>query len=257
MKQELRNIAVEKVVANRYQPRTSFDQSALHELAQSIIENGIIQPITVRPILNGKYEIVAGERRFKAASLAGYQEVPCIIQEYNDQQLAEVALVENIQREDLTPIEEAEAYKQLLKITGITQNELAVKVGKKQSTIANKLRLLQLPNDVKEALRERTISERHARAVLSLNSEEKMSDTLKQVIEEKLTVKQTEELINQQITPKKKKKQNIKGFTQNIRVAVNTIKQAVDMVKKVGVDVVYYEEDQEDSYRIVIDIKKK
>jgi ParB-like partition proteins len=255
MNKELKYIDIEQVVANRYQPRTIFNQSTLQELAQSIIENGLIQPITVRPIINDKYEIVAGERRFKAACLAGYLEVPCIIQEYDDTKLAEVALVENIQRENLTPIEEAEAYKQLLEITQSTQSELAIKVGKKQSTIANKLRLLQLPEDIKTALKNRQINERHARAVLSLNNPEEMSETVKNIINDQLTVKQTEEIIADKI-PKKRANKKVKGITQNIKIAINTIKQAVNMVKKVGINVVMDEENQENEYKITITIKK-
>ena len=171
--QTLLEIEVEKIMANPHQPRTVFDKDALQELSQSIRENGIIQPIVIRPSMNGKYEIVAGERRFKAACLAGYQRVPCLLQEYNDEQSAQVALIENVQRENLTAIEEAEAYHTLLEMTGMTQAQLAMRVGKTQSTIANKMRLLKLPDTVKEALRERKITERHARAMLSMQDARK------------------------------------------------------------------------------------
>ena len=172
-------IDINQIIANPYQPRTTFDKDSLTELSQSILENGLIQPIVVRESMNGKYEIVAGERRFKAANMAGYQKVPCIVQEYTDLQSAQIALIENIQRENLSPIEEAEAFQTLIAMTGMTQQELALKVGKRQSTIANKLRLLKLPESVKEALKEKKMTERHARAMLSVTDQRVIDEITK------------------------------------------------------------------------------
>lgn len=252
--QTLLEIEVEKIIANPHQPRTVFDKDALQELSQSIRENGIIQPIVIRPSMNGKYEIVAGERRFKAACLAGYQRVPCLLQEYNDEQSAQVALIENVQRENLTAIEEAEAYHTLLEMTGMTQAQLAMRVGKTQSTIANKMRLLKLPDTVKEALRERKITERHARAMLGMGDAKAMDDLTKQVIEEKLTVSQTEKIV-----AKKKPKANkskMRVITQNVRIAINTIHQALEMIRKTGIEVEAEEENQDEVYIITLKIKK-
>lgn len=252
--QTLLEIEVEKIMANPHQPRTVFDKDALQELSQSIRENGIIQPIVIRPSMNGKYEIVAGERRFKAACLAGYQRVPCLLQEYNDEQSAQVALIENVQRENLTAIEEAEAYHTLLEMTGMTQAQLAMRVGKTQSTIANKMRLLKLPDTVKEALRERKITERHARAMLSMQDAKEMTDLTQQVIDEKLTVSQTEKIIAKKKAPKAKTKMRV--ITQNVRIAINTIHQALEMIRKTGIEVDMEEEDQEDFYVMTLKIQK-
>lgn len=241
------------IIANPYQPRTVFDRDAIHDLSQSIRENGLIQPIVVRPVLNGKYEIVAGERRFKAASMAGYQKIPCIVQTYDDHQSATVALIENIQRENLSPIEEAKAYEQLIAMNQYTQAELALKVGKKQSTIANKLRLLKLPEPLQQALKDKTLTERHARAMLSLKNDEQMVDMAKQVIDQHLTVKQTEGLVGQQV---KKNKPKVKVLTQNVKIALNTIKQACAMIQKSGIDIHMDETDEEDYYTIILKVKK-
>lgn len=249
------DIDIQQIMANPYQPRTVFDKDALNELSQSIRENGIIQPMVVRPAVNGKYEIVAGERRFKAACLAGYQKVPCIIQEYSDQKSAEIALIENVQRENLSVIEEAEAYQTLIAMTGVTQAELALRVGKTQSTIANKLRLLKLPEQVKDALREHKITERHARAMLSLEDEQQINEIAKKIIDEKLTVNQTEKVIKGQ-EKVKKPKSRVKVLTQNVRIALNTIRQAVNMISQSGIQIEMSESDGDDQYIITLKVAK-
>lgn len=248
-------IDIHQIIANPYQPRTNFDKDALTELSQSILENGLIQPIVVRPSMNGKYEIVAGERRFKAASMVGYQKVPCIVQEYDNHQSAQIALIENIQRENLSPIEEAEAYQTLLEMGDLTQQQLAVKVGKKQSTIANKLRLLKLPETVREALKEKQITERHARAMLSITDDKIIDEITQKVIENKMTVSETEKQIKESLKANKKT-QKIRILSQSVKIAVNTIKQACNMITKSGVEVDMVEDDQEDFYVITLKVKK-
>ena len=251
----LMEIDIQMIIANPYQPRTNFDKDALTELSQSILENGLIQPIVVRPSLNGKYEIVAGERRFKAASMAGYQKVPCIVQEYTDLQSAQIALIENIQRENLTPIEEAEAFHTLIEMTGMTQQELALKLGKTQSTIAYKLRLLKLPESVKTALKEKKMTERHARAMLSITDQQVIDEITKKVIEKKMTVSETEKTVKEELKAHKKTSK-VMVLTQSVRIAVNTIKQAVNMIRMSNIDIEMSEEDQDDIYVITLKVEK-
>lgn len=248
-------IDINQIIANPYQPRTTFDKGALTELSQSILENGLIQPIVVRESLSGKYEIVAGERRFKAACMAGYQKVPCIVQQYSDLQSAQIALIENIQRENLTPIEEAEAFQTLIDMTGMTQQELALKVGKTQSTIANKLRLLKLPETVKEALKERKMTERHARAMLSITDQQVIDEITKKVIDQKMTVSETEKVVKEELKAHKKTNK-VMVLTQSVKIALNTIKQAVNMIRMSNIDIDMSEEDKDDVYVITLKVAK-
>lgn len=228
---EHRIISVENIEVNPYQPRKSFDEDKLFELSQSISENGLIQPIVVREVGNENYEIIAGERRFRAMQLIGKTEVPCIVTSASDQASASLALIENIQRENLNAVEEAFAYKQILKHEKITQTQLAQKMGKSQSSVANKIRLLDLPDKVLATLANGEITERHARALIGVEAYDQVLD---KIINEKLNVKQTEALINK---PKRKKKPSIRGFSNNIRIGLNTIKQSVEMVRKAGIEV--------------------
>lgn len=252
---KLQMINIDYIVPNTSQPRTHFDNEAINELAQSIKENGLIQPIVVRPIELGQYEIVAGERRYRACQKAMMSTIPCIVQDYDDVTLAQVAIIENIQRENLTPIEEAQAYMKLIETYGYTQSEIANKVGKKQSTIANKLRLLNLPQKIQDAVKNREITERHARALLSLPDASSQIKTLNKVMKQGLNVKQTEELIQKDKKDKIKKAPK-RGISQHIKLAINTVKQAVDMVHKTGIDLTLDENDQDDYYVMTIKIKK-
>lgn len=247
-------IDINQIVANEKQPRTHFENEKIHELSVSIQQNGLLQPIVVRPY-EGKYQIVVGERRYRACKLAGLEEVPCMVQEYDENQTATAALVENIQRENLSPIEEALAYQQLLDTQNITQEQLSEKVGKKQSTIANKLRLLQLPMTVQEAVRRRDITERHARALLKLDTTAKQNNMLREIMAKKLNVEQTEEKIKNKITPKKPKPK-IKSISQNLKIAMNTIEQAVSMVQQAGVEVILDSQETEDEVIYTIKMKK-
>lgn len=187
-------VPVEDILPNRFQPRLAFDEKELNELASSIAKYGIIQPIVLRNI-GDKYEIIAGERRFKASQLAGLTKVPAIINNTDDNTSAEIALLENLQRKNLTPIEEAQSYRKLID-RGFTQEEIATKLGVSQSSIANKMRLLNLPKKVQDALLYGKISERHARSLLSLNNVDLQLNLLDRIIDERLTVKQTEEEIS-------------------------------------------------------------
>ncbi len=187
-------VSVDDIIPNRFQPRLAFDEKELNSLSESIKKYGVIQPIVLRKI-GEKYEIIAGERRYKASLLAGLMKIPAIINQTDDNTSAEIALLENLQRKNLTVIEESQSYKKLLD-RGFTQDEIANKLGISQSSIANKLRLLNLPKEVQEALLYNKISERHARSLLSLNDKDTQIQILNKIINEKLTVKQTEEEIS-------------------------------------------------------------
>ena len=189
---------ISDVLPNRFQPRIKFDENSINELALSIKKYGVIQPIVVRKI-GDKYEIIAGERRYKASVLAGKTTIPAIISEMNDKDSVEIALIENVQREDLTPIEKAISYKKILDMGYISQEELANKVGKSQSSIANTLRLLNLTDDVQEALLENKISERHARSLLKLKDNKQQVDMLNKIVNERLTVRKTDEEIDRML----------------------------------------------------------
>jgi len=189
---KLRQILLDQIAPNPMQPRRDFDETALHELAESLRRNGIMQPLVVRQ--NGSmYTIIAGERRYRAARLAGLTEVPVVVMDdVDDTRMLELALVENLQREDLNPIETAEAYRSLMDRCGHTQNELAASVGKSRAAVANVLRLLALPERIKQMLRAGTVSEGHARAILALNDESAMLEMADRIVAESLSVRATE-----------------------------------------------------------------
>jgi len=236
---DTRIVDIDLVEPNPYQPRLEFDDEALMDLAQSIRENGLIQPITVRE-MDGRYQIIAGERRFRALKLNG----------------AVDALVENIQRENLSAIEEAKSYVEIMKYSGLNQSQLALRVGKSQSSIANKIRLLNLDEDVQEAVSTKKISERHARALIGLD-EEKQHDALEKIVKKGMTVAQTEKMLKEQAQPKKeKKKVMLKGISKNIKIAINTIHQAISMVNRAGTAAEINEEEHEDEVIITIRIPK-
>ena len=201
MEKTILQVPVEDIIPNRFQPRLSFDDTSLNDLALSIKQHGIIQPLVLRR-KNDKYEIIAGERRFKAAKLAGLASVPAVISNLDDNASAEVAIVENIQRKDLTAIEEAKSFQALLDKGYMTQDELARKMGLSQSAISNKLRLLTLDESVQDAILSEKISERHARTLLKVPSHEKQKEILNKIINERLTVKQLEdEIKNMELSP--------------------------------------------------------
>ena len=255
-------IPIDSLVPNPYQPRRVFSQSALEELSESIKVYGILQPITVRNKGNEEYELVAGERRLRASKLAGRATIPAIINNMSDESSAVLALLENLQREDLNFIEEAMGYENLIKEHSFTQQQLAGKLGKNQSTIANKLRILRLPTDIKIKLVEHGLTERHARALLKLPEESLMRDVLDKVIKSDLNVKKTEKLIADILEELKNpkdsddKKQNVKGI-MGMRIYLNTIKQAYEAITNTGLEAKYKEVDKGDHIEVVVRIPKK
>ena len=193
-KDEVVQLYLDDIIPNRFQPREVFDEKALKELAVSIKEHGVIQPIIVRNV-NGKYEIIAGERRYKASALAGMTKIPAIIRDLDDKESSKVALLENLQRKNLNPIEEARTYQKILEIDQMTQEELAKTMGKSQSAVANKIRLLSLPDEIQDALLKEQISERHARTLLNVPDAKQQKEMLKKVINNKMSVRALEEEI--------------------------------------------------------------
>lgn len=257
MNNQIVKININEIIPNTYQPRKFFNENALEELSQSIREHGIIQPITVRK-RGDVFELVAGERRWRAARIAELEEVPCNIVDITDAESAEIALLENLQREDLNFIEEAEAYHNLIHDHRFTQDELAKRMGKKQSTIANKLRILKLSNNVRRLCVENNLTERHARALLSMPDEKLQVKVVKKVIKDKLNVRQTEELINKELLKlagqelnNKSKKKITSIFPA--KLYVNTIKQVFD---KFNIPAKYKMDDHDEYIQITVNIPK-
>ncbi|MEK3979451.1 nucleoid occlusion protein [Psychrobacillus sp. FSL K6-2836] len=259
--EEVLNIAIEKIVPNRYQPRTVFDDEKIEELARTIHTHGVIQPIIIRKMDDEKYEIIAGERRFRAMTKLKWAEVPAIIRNLSDKETASIALIENLQREELTAIEEAVAYQKLLKLHDLTQEALAQRLGKGQSTVANKLRLLKLPQEVQEAIMKKELSERHARALMAIKEKDTQLELMNMSIEKQWNVKQLEEKVNEIINPPlkngKKDKSKRKVVSKDVRIALNTIKQSLSMVTKSGINIKTEEEDTDEFYQITVKIPKK
>lgn len=272
-------VPVAAIVPNRFQPRKVFNADNIAELASTIEQHGLLQPIILREYEDQKYEIIAGERRFRAIQTLKWAELPAIVQTMDDHETASMALIENLQREELTAVEEAQAYKDLMKLNDFTQASLAEKMGKSQSFVANKLRLLKLSQPVQEAIMNHEISERHGRSLLRLD-EFKQQMILHQILAEQLTVKDTEALVNKTLNPEpesteetvdatddslkeattKAKKANDKAkkaIAHDTRIAVNTIKKSVQMVEQSGIAVKATEEEQDDVYRITIEIPKQ
>lgn len=260
--EEVMNIAIEKIVPNRYQPRTVFDEAKIEELARTIHTHGVIQPIVIRKMDDEKYEIIAGERRFRAMSKLQWTEVPAIIRNLSDKETASIALIENLQREELTAIEEAVAYQKLLKLHELTQEALAQRLGKGQSTVANKLRLLKLPEEVQESIMRKELSERHARALMQIKEKEMQLQLMNMTIENHWNVKQLEQKVEEIVNPplkedKKTAKPKRKAVSKDVRIALNTIKQSLSMVTKSGINIKTEEEDMEEFYQITVRIPKK
>lgn len=259
--EQVYELEVAQIRTNPYQPRKQFDSIQLDELAKSIQEHGVIQPIIVRQIDNG-YELVAGERRLRASQSIGLKHIPAIVRSYSDRDIAELALIENLQRENLNYFEEAEGYKCLMQEFNLTQEDIAKKIGKSQSTIANKIRLLRLDPEVKENIHPEIITERHARALLKLPTVELQLKVLKEIYEGELNVRETDLLIaevlereNIEDEPKSSGKKVLRIF-KDMRIYVNTIKQAVSAIEGAGLDVKMKETNHDDYIEFVITIPK-
>lgn len=248
------NLPLSQIRVSRFQPRVRFDEKALEELAASIQANGLIQPITVREV-EDHYEIIAGERRWRACSKLGMETVPCYLLSPTENQAAEMALIENIQREDLTAVEEAKGYVQLMRRASLTQEEVAKRVGKSQSAIANKIRLLNLPQEVQEAVTTRELSERHARALLALPPE-KQTSAYHYVADRNMNVRQTEAYVERISKKHPKKRGKTRGFTKNTQIGINSVNQCVNMIKKMGIDVVMETEETLADVRVIVRFPK-
>jgi ParB family transcriptional regulator, chromosome partitioning protein len=255
-------VLLSDIDVNSFQPRKTFHDHSLEELSQSIKEYGVIQPILVRR--NGdRFELVAGERRLRATRLAGLDTIPAIVKDLSHKESAELAMIENLQREDLNFMEEAEGYQLLLTTFGLTQEELAVRVGKSQSTIANKLRLLKLSLAVRNEISQEIFTERHARALLKLPGEQHQLEVVKLIKEKEMTVRQTEECIEQRMANISREiadatpKQRIIRVFKDIRIFVNTIHNVVDEMRKAGLDIKVKETSNEDYVTIELQIPKR
>ncbi|WP_394189839.1 nucleoid occlusion protein [Paenisporosarcina quisquiliarum] len=260
--EEVVKLPLMSIIPNRFQPRTIFDDSKIEELARTIHTHGVIQPIVVRKIENDQYEIIAGERRFRAMTKLEWSEVPAIVRNLSDKETASVALIENLQREELTAIEEALAYQKLLELHELTQEALAQRLGKGQSTVANKIRLLKLPDAIQESILKREISERHARALMPIKDEEIQISIFKEALEQNFNVKQLEKRVEEYLNPpvkddSKKEKPKRKAVSRDVRIALNTLRQTFAMVAKSGIRMETEEEELEEYYQITVKIPKK
>jgi len=256
--QSVHRVSPESIVPNPFQPRKTFNDDSLQELAASIQEFGVIQPLLVRR-QGDSYELIAGERRLRASRLAGLVEVPVIIRELDDKEMAELAMIENLQREDLHFLEEAEGYQHLIASFSFTQEELARRVGKNQSTIANKLRLLKLAPEVRQVLVGQSLTERHARALLKLDNTRVQMEVLENVKDKNLNVRETEDLIENYSDISREKvaapKQTVVKIIKDVRIFINTINSVVSQMKKSGMDIKVKQDMEGDYVTINIQVK--
>lgn len=231
-------IEIDKIETNPFQPRTDFDESALNELAESIKNQGVIQPVTVRKMGYDKYQLISGERRLRASKLAGMKTIPVFIRVANDEQMLEMALIENIHRENLNAIEVAISYQRLLEECKLTQDQLSEKVGKDRSTVANFLRLLKLPAEIQIAIRDGYITMGHARALVNINDKAAQLTILKRIIEEDLSVRQVEILVRgiNNGNSKKAVKKQTNSVPENYKIQAETLSKALKMNVKVNRD---------------------
>lgn len=254
---QIQEIPLKQIIPNTYQPRRQFDDVQLNELAQSIQVNGLLQPIIVRLNDDQKYEIIAGERRFRAVELLNWEKIPAIVRDYSNQESAALALIENLQREDLNPIEEAQAYQQLEQMEQLPQKDLARKLGKSQSYVANKLRLLKLAQPVQQAIITGTISQRHGRALLNLSAKQQ-EEVLAKIMKRKLTVKATEKLVQQLQQPPTSATRQIRALkSKNAKLSINTIRKSVSLAQQNGAQFNYQEIDTDQQYQMIITVKKE
>lgn len=255
MENKVHTINVADIVENPNQPRKTFFEEKIVELADSIDENGLIQPIIVREVPGG-YELVAGERRLRATKHLKNPYIEAIIQNYDEKTSAKIAVIENIQRENLSAIEEAIAYDKLIKEHGYSQKALAQELGKSQSTVANKIRLLGLSPEVKNNIADMSITERHGRALLKINDFTKQEQALEKIKNDNLNVKRTEEYVESIIKPKEKPYRKKIISKVDYRLELNTIKKSIELIEKAGVSVDYKTEELEDGVKVEIILKK-
>lgn len=258
-KENILYLPVENVKPNPYQPRRNFDSASITELGESIKKYGVIQPISVRKIPNSfDYELVAGERRLRACMEIGLDRIPAIVVKINDNDSAVIALIENLQRQDLNFLEEAEAYLHLISDHGMTQEELSAKIGKSQSAVANKLRLLKLSPMMRKLILAHNLTERHARALLKLPDDDTKMIALKRVCDNALTVKETEHIVDAMISSIDKEKQKTKNtyVLKDVRIFLNTIKRAISVMKNSGIDAMSYQNESDLYYEYVVRIPK-
>lgn len=270
---QIQEIELDKIIPNPYQPRHTFSEESIAELAQTLQEQGLLQPIILREHQgdDAEYEIIAGERRYRAAKSLGWEKISAIVEEMDDDKVASLAVIENLQREDLNPIDEAQAYVKLMETNDLTQSALAKQIGKSQSYIANKIRLLKLDDKVQALLIDGSLTQRHGRALLALTAADQ-ERAAKIIIADNLNVKKTEEMVKdidgylaaqkaEQEKPKKpaKKEKTVVRTrpTKDFKVQINTIKKAIKMAKDSGMDVKYTEDKEKDSYKITIEMLRK
>lgn len=259
---EIVSIPLAQIVPNPFQPRKTFSAEGLQELCASIREFGVIQPLIVRKADSG-YELIAGERRLRASGLAGRDDVPCVLRDASDKEMAEIALIENLQREDLHYFEEALGYEKLLLQFNLTQEVLAERVGKNQSTIANKLRLLKLPPGMREYIFEEKLTERHSRALLKVEDPARQWELLKFVAENKLNVREAESLIEAQLqaapVPEQKvvRRPQMLKIVKDVRIFINTVGELVKQMKKTGLDVRLTQEQDDEFVTITMVVPKR
>ncbi len=259
--EQVHSLPVDGIRRNPYQPRMEFDQEQLEELAASIREHGVLHPVVVRPV-DEAFELVVGERRLRACQLLGWQSVPAIVREMSDSEVAEIALIENVQREGLSFFEEAEGYRRLIDEFGLTQDELAERLGKSQSAVANKLRLLRLSPEVRSLISREMLSERHARALLRIPDEKVQFEAVKVICELGLNVRQTEEWIGQRLETEqpvkaKRKQRSVKGVYTDYRLLVNSVRSLVEQMNRDGVVVELQEEELDDHVEIRIKLPRR
>ena len=255
------DIPARKIRPNKTQPRKEFDEEELRSLSQSIANNGLLQPLTVRKIRNDEYELIAGERRLRASIMAGFRRIPCIIMKCSDKDSAVFALIENLQRRDLGMFEEARGISRLIRKYNITQEQVALQIGKKQSTVANKLRLLRLTLDEQDWIIKAGLTERHAWALLKLSDEDQRKKALSHIVAENLNVKESERYIESllhknsvQNEPCDREK---KVVIKDVRIFVNTINKAVDTMRLSGIDAISQKQETEKYIEYTVKIPKE
>ena len=256
----IRELEISQIKPSQYQPRRTFAPDQLTELAQSLAKNGLLQPIIVRQVGAQQYEIIAGERRFRAAQQLKWTTIPALVRNYSDQQSASLALIENLQRQDLNPIEEARAYKKLAAMNNLRQEDLAAQLGKSQSYIANKLRLLKLDATVQQALIAGQITPRHGRALVSLTASQQQT-ALHKILQQQLNVAATERLVKQLKQPAKRatpKQHSITALkSRDPQLSINTIRESVQLAQKNGAEFTYQETDVDQEYQMIITVQKE